>query len=80
VSQQLTQLPLALATRRAAREVRLDRQGLGPGQGAVHPVVQTFVELVAGHETRASLSSRRARKSWAFDVPGAIDSIAAISS
>ena len=61
--EQLAQLPLALATRLAAGEVRRDRLGVGPREHAVHEVVQAFVELVAGHETSASLSSRRARNS-----------------
>ena len=50
------------------------------GKSTVHPVVETFVELVARHDPSASLSSLRARKSCAFDVPVARFNIAAISS
>ena len=60
--------------------VRLDLRRLRLAEAAVHEVVETFVELVARHDASASLSSLRARNSWAFDVPGASFKSAAISS
>ena len=78
--EQLAQPALPVAAEGAGEKVRLDL-GRGPrGQSTVHPVVETFVELVARHDPSASLSSLRARKSCAFDVPVARFNIAAISS
>ena len=60
-----------LAAGVAAREVRLDLGRHGRRQRAVEPVVETCVQLLARHDSSTSLSSRRARCSWAFEVPGA---------
>src|SRR4029453_14120112 len=76
----LAQLALALAARGAAREVRLDLARGVARERAVEPVVEPKVELLAGHDASASLSSRRARCSCAFDVPGARPRSCAISS
>ena len=80
VREELLHLLRALAASLARGEVRLHLCGLRLAEAAVHEVVETIVELVARHDASASLSSRRARKSWAFDVPGARFSSAAISS
>ena len=80
MGEHLPQPALPVAAEGAGAEVRRHLGRRLRRQGAVHPVVETFVQLVARHDPSASLSSLRARKSCAFDVPVARFNIAAISS